>query len=177
MEEWKDIKGYEGLYQVSNYGRVYSVPRNGTKGGIRTLTDMNGYLRLPLKKHGKEFNAGVHRLVAEAFIPNPSNKPSVNHIDGNKHNNHVNNLEWATWEEQIDHSLKMGLRKHQCNVQRKCILCDGDNILEFKTCKDLSEYLGFDKRWLYANIRKHGTTFTYNNYTITVFERGSGNDV
>lgn len=114
MEEiWRDINGYEGLYQVSNLGRVKSLERfiktrknkNGMNGyihkqeSIRIPTkDYKGYLRLSLCKEGKLKPFRVHRLVAEAFIPNPNNLPQVNHKDENKENNCITNLEWCTNE-------------------------------------------------------------------------------
>lgn len=94
MEEvWKDIEGYEGLYQVSNLGRVKNVNKNI----IKKSTELSrGYLRIGLNKHGKTKKFYPHRLVAQAFIPNPKNKPCVNHKDCNPKNNCVDNLEWCT---------------------------------------------------------------------------------
>lgn len=117
QEIWKDIKGYEGLYQISNLGRVKSLPRNGTiktKRIIKYELDKYGYPQVILnnKKH-KCFR--VHRLVAEAFILNPQNKSTVNHIDGNKTNNKVSNLEWNTVKENNDHALKTGLQRFTGN--------------------------------------------------------------
>ena len=100
-EEWRDIKGYEGLYQVSNLGRVKSLNCRGHKGCIGILTprlDGKGYEMVALYKEGKARNTKVHRLVAQAFIPNPNNYPQVNHKDENKTNNNVKNLEWCTNE-------------------------------------------------------------------------------
>lgn len=91
MEEWKDIKNYKGLYQVSNKGRI----RN-TKGEILAYdTTPNGYCRVHLCKKGKAKWHTIHRLVAKAFIPNPDNLPQVNHKDEDKVNNNVENLEWC----------------------------------------------------------------------------------
>lgn len=97
MEEvWKDIAGYEGLYQVSNLGRVKSTPRSRTKGGIMTQHyDKRGYKVVMLCKDAKAKMCKVHRLVAGAFIPNPDNKPQINHKDECKTNNCVFNLEWC----------------------------------------------------------------------------------
>lgn len=106
MEEWRDIKGYEGLYQVSNEGRVKSLERDWTvgKGGNRhkdeTIMKLQksprGYYRLTLTKDGIETYKLVHRLVAEAFIENPNGYPYINHKDENPSNNSVENLEWCT---------------------------------------------------------------------------------
>lgn len=105
-ENWKDIKGYEGFYQISNLGNVRSLPRNGTINKSRILKPNNvkNYLQVSLQKHGETKYQKVHRLVADTFIPNPNNYPQVNHIDGNKHNNCVDNLEWVTSSENQLHS-------------------------------------------------------------------------
>lgn len=102
-EIWKDIKDYEGLYQVSNYGRV----RNTSRGNIRSpyLCEKR-YYRIILYKNNKTKKPRVHRLVAQAFIPNPDNKAEVNHKDFNKVNNHIDNLEWTTGEENVSHYMQ-----------------------------------------------------------------------
>ena len=105
-EIWKDIEEYEGLYQVSNLGRVYSVKRNKYK---KLSKDKDGYLFVCISKQGKHKGYRVHRLVAQAFIPNPENKPQINHIDGDKTNNVMKNLEWVTCKENIIHAHKNGL--------------------------------------------------------------------
>ena len=97
MEIWKDIEGYEGLYQVSNYGNVRSL--NYAKAGkVKELKQGNwrGYKNVDLWKNGKGKSFKVHRLVAQAFIENPNEYLCVNHKDENKQNNHVSNLEWCT---------------------------------------------------------------------------------
>ena len=115
MEEiWKDIQGYEGLYQVSNYGRIRSFKRmknNKEARQFKLTPNSTGYISVGLRKNGKKILYQVHRLVAESFIPNPENKPQVNHIDGNKTNNHISNLEWVTASENTQHAYKMGLAK------------------------------------------------------------------
>ncbi len=115
MEIWKDINGYEGYYQISNQGNVRSVDRfdgvHDRKGTIiRHGLKQNGYLQVGLRKHGTRKWFGVHRLVAIHFIKNPDNKPQVNHIDGNKQNNTVENLEWVTEKENQNHAARIGLR-------------------------------------------------------------------
>jgi hypothetical protein len=118
-EIWKEIKGYEGLYEVSNLGNVKSLERNivrkdGTNFYIaerilRPSKDRKGYLNIGLYKKGKSKNYKVHRLVAAAFIPNPESKLEVNHINADKADNRVKNLEWATCKENVHHAIKAGL--------------------------------------------------------------------
>lgn len=119
-EIWKDVVGYEGLYQVSNFGNVRSVDRTYKhykkgntflKGKNKSQSNSLGYLIVGLSKNGKPKNIKVHRLVALSFIENPESKPFVNHIDGVKTNNHVSNLEWATASENSSHAFSIGLHK------------------------------------------------------------------
>lgn len=113
-EIWKDIKNYEGLYQVSNLGRVKSLPRNTNnqyKNGVirQNIIRGKGYYYINLyNKSTKLFT--IHRLVAEAFIPNPSNLPCINHIDGNKLNNRIDNLEWCSYSNNEIHAYKHNLK-------------------------------------------------------------------
>ena len=98
MEEWKEIPGYEGLYEVSNMGNVRNVRRNKL---LRLSKTNNRYIRVSLCKNGIKTGLTVHRLVTEAFLPNPDNLPEVNHKDEDKTNNRVENLEWC------DHKYNM----------------------------------------------------------------------
>lgn len=121
MEEiWRDVEGYKGYYQVSNLGNVLSLERTiTTKRGYefkckaKTLqpTKARGYQTLRLRKNQKYKSFLVHRLVAIAFLPNPEGKKEVNHIDGNKENNRLDNLEWATHQENLIHAYANGLTK------------------------------------------------------------------
>lgn len=122
QEEWKDIKGFEGQYKISNMGRVWSVSRTVRIGGktgtcqtkdliMKQITDAKGYKRVCLNENGKTKFKPIHRLVAEAFIPNKEGKPQVNHKDGDKTNNNVNNLEWCTNSENQKHAYRLGLNK------------------------------------------------------------------
>ena len=117
MEVWKDIPGYEGLYQASNLGRIKSLPKRKGKGagyikGEEVLTasvEAYGYARVVLRKEGIRKKYQVHRLVAEAFIPNPERKQQVNHKNCNKADNRVENLEWCNSSENMAHAFKNGL--------------------------------------------------------------------
>lgn len=121
MEIWKPVKGYESLYEVSNLGRVKGLPKKVRckENNFRTVrerilksnTNECGYMIVSLYKDKKCVHARVHRLVAQAFIPNTENKRCVNHIDGNKANNAVSNLEWCTHSENMYHAYQKGLWK------------------------------------------------------------------
>lgn len=121
MEKWKFIEGYEDRYLISDKGRIKSLVNNNGK--RRELIRIprkgkNGYLYLNLWKDGKCKSKKIHRLVAEHFIKNPNNKPQVNHIDGNKLNNKVSNLEWCTAQENTMHAINTGLMKLGHFVQK-----------------------------------------------------------
>ena len=105
METWKNIKGYEGLYQVSSEGRIKSLKRNKER-ILKPIADCWGYQVVNLHTGGKQKRLKVHRLVCEAFHENPDGKPCVNHIDENKTNNCASNLEWCTYAENNNHGTR-----------------------------------------------------------------------
>ena len=121
FEEWRPVVGYEGLYEVSNLGEVRSLPRvmksrHGSGMGyhmkgkvLKKIDSPNGYYFVPL---GKGKSGFVHRLVLEAFVPNPEGKPCCDHIDANRHNNNVSNLRWATFSENNSHPHAVALRSN-----------------------------------------------------------------
>lgn len=139
-ETWKDISGYEGFYQVSNLGRIKSLERYVQKNGFKTkkkskikscyVTNM-GYLRVELSKNKNNRKFLVHRLVAETFIPNNNTELQVNHIDGNKQNNNINNLEWITPTENNLHAIRLGLKKDFNNKKKKvCKIDENNNVID-----------------------------------------------
>lgn len=130
-EIWKDIPNFEG-YQVSNLGRVKSLskfinnnPKSKSIGYftkekiLKQFGNTRGYELVKLYNNGEKYTKKIHRLVAEAFIPNPQNKPQVNHIDGNKTNNCVENLEWCTCQENVIHSWENNLQKKKIGQENK----------------------------------------------------------
>lgn len=131
-ETWKPVRGYEGLYNVSSAGRVKSLARKtitmnrGVPERILTPNVMNGYCCVTLRKDNKVKVFRIHRLVAEAFIgEQPTTKHQINHIDGNKQNNSVCNLEWCTPRENTAHAYKTGLRKSAPTEETRKKLADG----------------------------------------------------
>lgn len=115
MEIFKDVVGFEGLYVVSNEGNIFGLKRGKV---LKATPNKYGYLQLELNKDNKPHYFKVARLVAIAFIPNPDNKENVNHIDGNKVNNNVKNLEWVTAQENTQHAIDTGLRKTKLNMEQ-----------------------------------------------------------
>lgn len=137
-EQWKPIKGFEGYYDISNHGRVKSLSRSvKTKFGSRTTKEKmlknikQQYEVVNLQKKGLMYKSYVHRLVLETFKPNTENKPCANHIDGNKYNNHIDNLEWVTYQENCQHAMDTGLnRKGEQHHASKLTWEKVDNIRE-----------------------------------------------
>lgn len=152
METWKEIKNYEGLYEITCNGVIKSLPKKLPNGGfrkeklIKLILDKNGYYRVRLWKNGKVKWFSVHRLVAETFLPNPNNLPCVNHKDENKLNNHVSNLEWCTYE----YNNNYGTKKERCSQNQKYRVhirpvlqfdLDGNFIREWKSIIEAEEFV------------------------------------
>ena len=156
-EIWKPIKGYEGFYEVSDLGRVRSLPRMLTDSKGRRhpvpmkmlkMHDRKGYDSVTLQDMGRKAIMSVHRLVAMAFIPNPDNLPAVNHRDENPRNNHVDNLEWCTI--QYNTNYGNGIAKQIASMTYKTreveqLSINGEHIAYFKSLSEASKATGADK--------------------------------
>lgn len=152
-EIWKDIKDYEGLYQVSNFGRVKSVGRWVTstsklgkqykkyrRGIILRHGYKSEYSFVVLSKNGEKIQPLVHILVAQHFIPNPENKPIVHHIDHNKNNNHVDNLMWVTVKEHGDLHPEWVWQKKSMTVIQYTL--DGQFVAEYPSASEAGRQNG-----------------------------------
>lgn len=123
IEEWKDIKQFDGVYQISNFGRIRRAKESVGRGSsnthvgkiLKTTLDYKGYVRWDLSH--RKLRIRVHRLVAEAFIPNPYNKPFVNHLNGIKNDNRAENLEWCTTDENNEHSKTLIIHKFLLSLE------------------------------------------------------------
>lgn len=135
-EIWKDIKGFEGLYQVSNYGQIKSLKWNHSNTiKLLTLTNNQGYMRTYLFKDKIKYSKYVHDLVAEAFIPNPNHYTEVNHIDENKENNFYLNLEWCNKKYNSNYGNRNKLISQNSAMLRPILQYDlGDNFIKEYPC-------------------------------------------
>ena len=179
-EEWRDIKDYEGIYQVSNYGRIKRVEHTkvyeaANQSGkfmahyhyeamiLKPCFDNGGYIQIHLCEHQKKRWTKVHRLVAEAFLPNPVNLPQVNHIDGDKTNARLDNLEWVTMSENMQHAHRLGLVK---NLKKTPVLqfdLDGNFIQEFESMTAAGKAVDRDSSSIYSHLK--GETTQCGGYT------------
>lgn len=164
LEEWRDIEGFEGLYKVSNFGRVKGLDRvtsdgKHIKSKILTLTGTL-YLNASLWKNNVEHNILVHRAVAKAFIPNPDNLPEINHKDKDIHNNHVSNLEWVT--ASVNHQHRVDSKKQ--SAHRRSVRCLETNEI-FSSISAAGRSVDADTTQIVESIQAKrcckGMTFAY----------------
>lgn len=160
MEIWRDIKNYEGLYQVSNTGKVKSLINNII---LKGCPDKNGYLRVLLYKNNKKKLCGIHRLVAETYVKNFNHHATVNHIDGDKLNNTPSNLEYMSFEDNLKHAHKTGLFGDIYGEDNKASKLTEKQVLEIREkykpktrglVPSLSQQYGVDKSIIYDIINK-----------------------
>jgi hypothetical protein len=157
MEKWIDIINYEGLYQVSNTGNIKSLGNGNSTDTrtkqhriLKTVVKRNGYEQVKLCKDGSSRHFIVHRLVGIHFIDNPNNLREINHIDGNKLNNHISNLEWISSSDNQKHSFKIGLqiplRGNECKQSKPVNQYDliGNFIKKWESINQVYRELGFN---------------------------------
>jgi hypothetical protein len=162
VEIWKDIKGFEGIYQISNQGRIKALAVRKLRGRffhnqpeklLKYKISAKGYCVINLCNNGVKTYPTVHRLVAIHFIPNPENKPTVNHKDGNKLNNNDWNLEWSTQYEQIHHAMENGLQDNRGEKAHLSKLTS-EQVIEIKNSNKSRKELALQFNVGYTNIGK-----------------------
>ena len=179
MEEWRDVKGYEGLYQVSNYGKVrHMMFKNNIveKKQIKLLklyTNKQGRVYISLYKNGHRKNCIVHRLVAGAFLDNPQGLPEVNHIDGNPSNNFVKNLEWCTKKYNAQHAYYNNLtvlRARNESEKKTVIRSDGKIYESIRSC---AREMGVTQRSINDALQGRRGVRRIKGYSFNYFEGAS----
>ena len=150
MESWKKIKGYEN-YLISDYGRVFNFK---FKKFLKPGKDRGGYLFVGLWKNGVRKNHKIHRLVANAYIVNPENKRTINHIDGIKANNLVENLEWSTQKENVHHAVNAGLKDDKGSKNGNSKLSEKE-VLEIRRLYKTGDYIYKDLAKIFGVHQVH----------------------
>lgn len=143
-ETWKDVAGYEGLYQVSDRGNVRSRRRRGSSGGVlKPKVNRDGYLYIVLYREGEWKPILIHRLVAQTFIPNPLNLPQVNHKDEDKTNNAANNLEWCTVKYNSNYGTCQARKAAKCSKVVLQYDKEGNFVREWTSTREVERQTGF----------------------------------
>lgn len=170
QETWKPIAGYEGLYEVSDLGRVRSLNYKHT-GEVRVMEptkEGSGYLQLRLCKNNKRKHFLVHRLVALAFIPNPNNLQQVNHLNEDKTDNRVMNLEWVSAKENCNH----GTRNERLSISVVQLTLDYQFVKKWIGMREVERYEGFSSRNINkCCLHKRSTTAGYRWFYLSEYER------
>lgn len=138
--EWRDVVGYEGLYQINSYGEIRSL-----KSMMKQKPSIDGYTRINLTKDKIHKKHPVHRLVAQSFIDNPLNKPFINHKNGLRSDNRIENLEWCTTSENLAHSFRVLKRKHNKPTPPKAIIGVINGCAFYFDSAKETEKFGFNK--------------------------------
>ena len=183
-EIWRDIDGYDGLYKVSNFGRIKSLERIDNQGRIvkeklLTYDASRTYYAVTLSKNGKSTRKSVHRLVAEAFLPNPDNLPQVNHKDEDKHNNAVDNLEWITVADNNTYGtrLQKTALANGTPVYQKTL--NGEIIREWDSLAQIESELGYSRSVISNAINgkvKTAYGYRWSKAPKNIFGRRQNND-
>lgn len=159
-EVWKDVQGFEGYYQVSNLGNIFSLINNRK---MKTTINKRGYCQTMFCGNVQRKNIRVHIIVAKAFIPNPQNKPAVNHINGIRNDNRLENLEWVTNKENTSHAIRIGLIDYKnrppkliSGKERKVIKISTNEI--YNSLKECAKANNINKKTFSNKIAKNEYT-------------------
>lgn len=162
MDIWLPVKSYEDNYLISSSGELKCLYKNFFGKLKSQYVNYKGYCYVSLYKNSSRINKRIHRLVAEAFIPNTENKPHVNHINGIKTDNRVENLEWATNIENRKHAVDNGL--HKSYGYSSILIIDVDTGKEYKSLSEASDFCGWSRKWLSKMLKgeiKNKTTLKF----------------
>lgn len=176
--KWRYVKGFEGLYMVSDTGKVKSLgngnstnPQFSTHRILKTRYSTNGYEKVKLNKDGIRTHTHVHRLVASAFIDNPEQKPEVNHKDGDKLNNNASNLEWVTPSENQKHAFNLGMQVARsgadspCSKQIEQLTINGESVRVWGSINEACNELGYNSMGIIGcckGRKRYKTAYGYN---------------
>jgi hypothetical protein len=156
VEEFLDIPGYEGMYQVSDLGRIKNIMSNNSKKGktLKPEIAKKGYLKVTLYKNKTRKHFQIHRLVATVFIPNPENKPQVNHKNGIKDDNIESNIEWSTESENVRHAFDNGLNYALKGEKNGYSKLSNEDVLKIRSSSKTGVYLSKEFKVSCAHISR-----------------------